>query len=401
MIDDHLDARELGQAVLGAPLPITRRRHLEGCSHCLRRKRVLSVVAIAEALREGECPDDVELLLFADRPEGLAAARVRSIESHVESCAFCQSALDPPAKLSLDRPAPATPRAARRPWTRTLVASAAAAILLLVVWQTGRSPMLDAPAIAAPVFQYLAATYDPAQPISDALPARTSLARLAAGAGVPTLSGASDPMIAAIASLEVGLRLSDLGDWQGARVAFEFACDAKPDLPEAQFNLGYACFKLERFDEEIAAYEAALQVRPNYFEARFNLATAVLWDFLRAIPADMDLRKQLLAGVLQQFERAVSIRGDVARGHFGLGTCLVGLAPLEENPKETLERALMAFQMATQLDPDYLAARRGTAICLAALGRFDAAEQELNELIERGYPRIDQVRARMEAVRPD
>ena len=73
----------------------------------------------------------------------------------------------------------------------------------------------------------------------------------------------------------LGIVLSDLGDYDGAITNFEASMRLNPRLAEAPKCLGDTYKHLNRWKEAIAMYEKALVIRPNYWEALNDLVHAL------------------------------------------------------------------------------------------------------------------------------
>ena len=73
----------------------------------------------------------------------------------------------------------------------------------------------------------------------------------------------------------LGIVLSDLGDYEGAIEHFEASIKLNPRLAEAPKCLGDTYKHLNRWKEAIAMYEKALVIRPNYWEALNDLVHAL------------------------------------------------------------------------------------------------------------------------------
>ena len=59
-----------------------------------------------------------------------------------------------------------------------------------------------------------------------------------------------------------------------ARLRFEQAIQLRPDLVDAQNNLGLACNAQGEPDQALASFEHAVRTDPNHFGALTNLANA-------------------------------------------------------------------------------------------------------------------------------
>jgi tetratricopeptide (TPR) repeat protein len=79
----------------------------------------------------------------------------------------------------------------------------------------------------------------------------------------------------------LGIVLSDMGDYDGAIEHFQASMQLNPRLAEAPKCLGDTYKHLNRWKEAIAMYEKALVIRPNYWEALNDLVHALQVEFLK------------------------------------------------------------------------------------------------------------------------
>jgi tetratricopeptide (TPR) repeat protein len=231
----------------------------------------------------------------------------------------------------------------------------------------------------------------------------------------------------------LGDTLLKLGDWQGARQAFELALRDKPDDGMAVYGLATALRHLgetAKADEEFtkarslleantalgraqgennrglqlwyagdlagaaAAFRGALTYDPSFADAHNNLG-GVLWqqkntkeatqEFAAAVRYKPDFAKARnnygnalmssgdLKGAAEQFEAAVTVEPGFATGHFSLGTTLAQEGQ-SRRAEEELRQALI-------LDPQMAAAHVALGLLLAsnAAPLGSAARSELEE----------------------
>ncbi len=100
-----------------------------------------------------------------------------------------------------------------------------------------------------------------------------------------------DP-IHARAFLNLGAIHSRRSEWPFALAAYQRAVRLSPELPEGQYNLGYALVELERFEEATEAYEQALAL-----DAELPLAYLHLGQIARRKGAFEDAARWLEAGM--------------------------------------------------------------------------------------------------------
>ena len=75
-------------------------------------------------------------------------------------------------------------------------------------------------------------------------------------------------------SLDQGLSQIRSGEYQKAVDTFQIAVQEHPDFATAWAYMGFAFYKLNRYDDAISAYDTAIAVDPGYFFAWNNRARA-------------------------------------------------------------------------------------------------------------------------------
>ncbi len=78
------------------------------------------------------------------------------------------------------------------------------------------------------------------------------------------------------ASYELGVRLKDAGDLDGAERCFRQIVEQYPDLPDPRYSLGVVLQLQGRLQEAISHYRAATVLDPAFVKAHYNLANAFL-----------------------------------------------------------------------------------------------------------------------------
>lgn len=79
-----------------------------------------------------------------------------------------------------------------------------------------------------------------------------------------------------MASYNLGLALSDRGQFDAAMIHYRKTLELKPGWTDAHNNLGAALLRLGRFQEAIAEYEKMLEIKPRYAEAHNNIGACLL-----------------------------------------------------------------------------------------------------------------------------
>lgn len=189
---------------------------------------------------------------------------------------------------------------------------------------------------------------------------------------------------AAIPHNDLGNALAKSGRLQDAVSEYETALRMNPDYVEAHNNLGAALAQLGRMSDAVAQFQAALNLDPHDPQARRNLDAAVAQSSKRSAPAEAHYNSGLglfKAGRTQdaivEFEAALRINPDYAEAHNNLGVAL--------SQSGRLADAMSEFQAALRIQPDYADAHYNAGVALANAGRIQEAEQQL-EAAERIKP---------------
>ncbi len=236
--------------------------------------------------------------------------------------------------------------------------------------------------------------------------------------------------------LQKGLCEEDLGQLDLAAADFGVCTGLWPEFAWGHFNRGHALAACGRYEEAVAAYSAALDRDPGFVLASLNRGLGLqilgrsadaLTDFDRVLASAGDgasrsgalFGRGLALEALGRHEEADAAFADafaqdgaapeerrrnmwlkygfavsgrlpakarqafaeVLRGRPNDPEALYGQALLRMDQKD-LEEALGYFNRAVQADPVSAKARRYRGIVLARLGRFDAAQEDVNWCLE-------------------
>jgi tetratricopeptide (TPR) repeat protein len=195
--------------------------------------------------------------------------------------------------------------------------------------------------------------------------------------------------------LKQGEELLRAGRPLDAERALEEAVKLDPGSSRAQYYLGVARVRLERYEDAIAALEKAreLAASPNpavlyelgnaYLKCeRFADAASALAAASRLAPGDGAIRLQLGFAYYKrvegqrardEFQRVIEVEPSNGLAHFYLG--------LSEAALGRIEAAQASFRRALQLRPDLVEARLALAQTLSQAGRYPEAESELRSLL--------------------
>lgn len=158
---------------------------------------------------------------------------------------------------------------------------------------------------------------------------------------------------------ELGVALSDAGQWAAAANEFSEVTKLRPDDAEAQFNLGAAYGAIGRGEDEYRAYQATLSIDRSHLGALKNLGLVCL-------------QLQRYGEAVESFTRA----GRVAPADPEIQTGL-GVAYFKAS---NVEAAVAALRRALQLAPRFVKAHVGLGTIYAAIGDRVAALGECNTL---------------------
>jgi len=150
----------------------------------------------------------------------------------------------------------------------------------------------------------------------------------------------------------LGLRLFNAGDIEGAIAEYRASLQVKNDHVEAYNNLGYALASQGRFAEAIVEYQTALRINPDSAEIRNNLGNALAGQgrFVEAIA---------------EFKEALRIEPDYVQALYNMANTLVSQGRISE--------AIAAYEAALRIDPDLAEVRNNLGGVLANQGRFAEA----------------------------
>jgi tetratricopeptide (TPR) repeat protein len=166
----------------------------------------------------------------------------------------------------------------------------------------------------------------------------------------------------------LGIVLSQQGNYGEAQARFEQALALRPDNAEMYNNLGSVLLNQGKIDEAVARYERALALRPNYAQAHYNLGN------IHQARGEFD---QAAA----RYQQALAFRPDYAQAHYDLGNVLRNQGKLDE--------AAAHFEQTLALWPDNADAHNNLGDVLLSQNKFDEAaacfEQAL--ALRPGYAR--------------
>lgn len=149
-----------------------------------------------------------------------------------------------------------------------------------------------------------------------------------------------------------GDALLNLERWEEAVDIYRRSLKINPNFDWSYYNLGEALIQLQRWEEAIVAYQTAMDFNPSLPGIHNKLANAffkravtdrelLLNDYLQAIEEN--------PYVVENYHRAIELQPSDAKLYLGLGNALV--------INHKLDEAIVAYQIALQLDPEYTEAK--------------------------------------------
>lgn len=138
-----------------------------------------------------------------------------------------------------------------------------------------------------------------------------------------------------------GINEYNKGDFEDAVEAFSKAVNEDPKDFRSYFFLGQSHEKLNQAKEAAEAYLEAIKIRSNYLPAQ-EAVGLVYFQQRQFKEAETHLRE------------AQKLGSKIAEVYYGLGEI--------EQRKDSCETAIIAYEQALRLNPDYLAARNGLKV---------------------------------------
>jgi Flp pilus assembly protein TadD/peroxiredoxin len=153
------------------------------------------------------------------------------------------------------------------------------------------------------------------------------------------------------------LRRSDL---QNARGYLDQAVKLRPDYPEAWNNLGMIAAQLGQADEGVRNFQKSLQLRPDYTIALLNLG-------------NLYRRQGNFSEAENLLDRALQLEPENPEVNYNLGMLYAR--------QEQLERAVESLQRAVSLRPDYADALNNLGVLFVREQKYPEAKEQLEKCI--------------------
>lgn len=193
---------------------------------------------------------------------------------------------------------------------------------------------------------------------------------------------------------DLGEVQAQLGKTQKALQSFTSAISKKNDFHEAHLNKGDILQSLERYHEAVEAYKVAVDIDPFSKAALNNLGNALnnlgqfddaikIFDLCLSLKSDFAPTLSNKATSLQKlgrveeaiesFKVALKVDPFAPKVLYNMANCLAEVDP---------EEALITYNRAIELDPNYSEALNNKGNLLKALGRFSEALDAFDHVIK-------------------
>jgi tetratricopeptide (TPR) repeat protein len=159
----------------------------------------------------------------------------------------------------------------------------------------------------------------------------------------------------------LGVALTDLGNYDEAIEQYQKALQIKPNYPNALANLGLTLAKQGKVQEGIVQFFKALELKPKDYKTLSNLGVALI-------------TQNRYKEAISYLSEALEISPHYAEAHNNLGVALQRQGRVQE--------AVDRFLFALQLDPEYAEAHNNLGVALADQGQYQEAIVQFSAALE-------------------
>jgi tetratricopeptide (TPR) repeat protein len=195
--------------------------------------------------------------------------------------------------------------------------------------------------------------------------------------------------------LKNAVALEKSGRYESALMTLDEALAIQGSYLDAWLVKGVIYGKLGKCSDALKCYDKALEVNPRHVDAmRLKGATFTsMGSFEKALeccqkavesePANLDLHFSLAGAYqkLKRFDEALSVYIDAKRRHPD-DPKIDYLVGVMWGNRADYEKALVSFEVALRMKPDFTDAMLGKSLMLAKLGRAEEAKACANQLLE-------------------
>jgi tetratricopeptide (TPR) repeat protein len=173
----------------------------------------------------------------------------------------------------------------------------------------------------------------------------------------------NSPESADVQVLLANMKLA-LGEVDSAITMYEKILTRQPNLLTVHFNLGVAWLKRGNQEEAASAFKEAIRLKPDHAEAHASLGCIYL-------------KRGDVETAMRHCRTALKIFPDFAEG-----LCILSLALILKEDKESLEEAVGLGRKAVAIKPQLFEAHAILGIAYGCLGRYSEGEGELMKALE-------------------
>lgn len=157
--------------------------------------------------------------------------------------------------------------------------------------------------------------------------------------------------------------------WRNSETLWTHALAVTTDNDVAHNNLGYLCVDRDDLDNALSHFEAASKIRSGKLDPHYNLATA----FVEMNLGDAFARKGQPDEAMVHFEQAIKLQPDYAEAYYNCGNVLFA--------KGRIDEAIVDFEKTLQIQPNDADAHTGLGNALLSKGSPKEAIAHYKEAI--------------------
>ena len=157
----------------------------------------------------------------------------------------------------------------------------------------------------------------------------------------------------AMALHNLGIALSDKGNYDEAVLYFNKALKINPQQTDVRNNLANILFLQGKLDEAVSLYNKALKINPEHADAHYNLAYVLF-------------SQGKLDEAVLHFKKAITINPEYAKAHYHLGKILINQGKMKQ--------AMFHFAETIRISPDYVETYNKIGMILAEQGKYYKAK---------------------------
>lgn len=156
----------------------------------------------------------------------------------------------------------------------------------------------------------------------------------------PEVSSPANAHKAAFDFYKSGREQFNLGNVDGAIVAYQRALELEPNFADVHLSLGHAYLRLKKSPEALKAFKEATRINPEMHEAYYGLGL----EYFRA---------GKMKEAAQAFKQAVKVRPSMAKAHYGLALAYQEMGKQDQLIEEYRILQTLDAQLAKKLSDSF------------------------------------------------